>query len=98
MKFVPIYLLMAVLGVCFVFGCRKDMANAPTLQPLSGKAAAKDSTGHPRDSIRHDTIPHDSIPHGSIPRHDSIPHWPGDSIPRHDTVPHWPGDSTGHRN
>ncbi|RAJ75116.1 hypothetical protein CLV59_110163 [Chitinophaga dinghuensis] len=102
MKYLPLYFLTLVLGICCIIGCRKDN-NEQTLQELKAKnaALALDSTGHPRDTTRHDTIPHPgdtTRPHWPDSPHHPVdtPRWPVDS-PRHPIdTPRWPVDTPRH--
>ncbi|MBC9911568.1 hypothetical protein [Chitinophaga varians] len=99
MRYLPLYFLAVLLGICCVIGCKKDMTEVAR-QELAAEKAAKlglDSAGHPIDTTRHDSIPH--------PGDTTKPHWPVDSpkipvdSPRHpvDTPWHPRPDSSGRR-
>lgn len=88
MRYLPLYFLALVLGICCMIGCRKDMSEVAREELAAQKAAGVDSVGNPRDTTHHDSIPH--------PGDTTKPHWPVDT-PRHpvDTPIH-PVDSPRH--
>lgn len=87
MRYLPIYFLTLLLGICCAIGCRKDMTEVVRQQEAAAKAAklaGLDSTGHPGDTSHH---PGDTTHHpGDTTHHPGdTTHHPGDT-----TRPHWP--------
>ncbi len=99
MKYLPLYFLAVILGICCMIGCSKDMSQVAREELTAEKAAklAADSVDHPGDTTRHDSIPH--------PGDTTKPHWPVDSpripvdSPRHPIDTPWRPrpDSSGRR-
>ncbi|WP_212001839.1 hypothetical protein [Chitinophaga sp. HK235] len=100
MRYLPIYFLAVLLGICCVIGCKKDMSEV-TLQEMAAQKAklSADSTGHHHDSTRLDSIHHpgDTIKHPDTPWHPiDTPRHPIDT-PRHPVdSPRHPIDTSWH--